>query len=67
MNKVQKIVKKYTKFDEAQKLKVGDKKNTFLIDKVENQEDFEDIVLSAQDIVLNPFQYTLDQQDSIND
>lgn len=35
MEKVQKIVRKYTKYEEAQKLKGIEKKNNFLMEKVD--------------------------------
>lgn len=67
MDKVQSIIKKYAKHEEAQKLKGGEKKNNFLMQKVDIDQNHDDIIISAQDIVLNPFQYSLDQQDNIND
>lgn len=55
MDKVQSIIKKYSNHEEAQKLRVGYKKNNFLMEKVDIAQDCDDIIISAQDIVLNPF------------
>ena len=55
MDKVQSIIKKYSNHEEAQKLRVGYKKNNFLMEKVDIVQNCDDIIISAQDIVLNPF------------